>query len=265
MTNNTLNKMIYVLTNFTLEQMNMLQPKTLNVDSDMQLHLTLAWSADLMLQAARIITAHVECVIRNNTASIPRAQKRLLGVRFSHPGLDDVGLGKILNDPLVKASIPASYRKKIGQPLVAFKYDVAIKTKWHNTRKYAHMSTAELDIIRTQAHDCHAIEDSYKRMGHLRTSDPSILPGHTLPQICTMGTRFRRSAVCNTLTITSKADIRSSLQSSVTDFARQAEVRASMNGCMNEWLQLVLQRIDIVLEAITEGTCVQQTHPLYIH
>ncbi len=31
---------------------------------------------------------------------------------------------------------------------------------------------------------------------------------------------------------------------------------------MNEWLQLVLQRIGIVLEAIPEGTCVQPTYPL---
>ena len=30
---------------------------------------------------------------------------------------------------------------------------------------------------------------------------------------------------------------------------------------MNEWLQLVLQQIVIVLAAIPEGTCVQPTHP----
>ena len=45
MTNNTLNKMVYVLTNFTLEQMNMLRPMTLNVDDNVQLYLTPAWSA----------------------------------------------------------------------------------------------------------------------------------------------------------------------------------------------------------------------------
>ena len=91
----------------------------------------------------------------------------------------------------MKDSIPASYRKKVGQPLVAFKYDVAIGTKWHNTRKYAHMSTAELDVIRAQPCNCHAIEDKFQRMEHLRTSDPSILPGQTLPQVCAMGAEFR--------------------------------------------------------------------------
>ena len=124
------------------------------------------------------------------------------------------------------------------------------------------MSTAELNVIRTQPCNCHTIEDKFKRMGQLCTSDPNILPGQTLPRVCAMGAEVRPSAVCNTLTTTSKANIRSSLQSSVTDFARQAEVRASMSGCMNEWLQLVLQQIDIVLAAIPDGTCVQPTHPL---
>ena len=39
MTNNTLNKMVFVLTNFTLEQMNMLQPMTPSIDSNVRLQI----------------------------------------------------------------------------------------------------------------------------------------------------------------------------------------------------------------------------------
>ena len=240
----------------------MLRPRAPDIGDGVRPHLAPAWFTDLVQHAVKIITAYVECVIRNNAASIPRTQKKLLVVRFSHPGLDDIGLGKILREPLVMASIPASYRKKVGQPLIAFKYDRAIGTQWHNTRKYAHMSTVELNAIRTRPCNCHLIDDKYKRKGHLRTSDPSILPGEVLPKISSMGSKFRPSAVCNTLTTASKSDIRASLRSSVTNFARQADIRVNMTGCMNEWLNLVMQRMDHVLDTIPDGTCVQPTHPL---
>ena len=53
-----------------------------NADDDVPLHFEPAWSADLMLQAVSVITARIECIIRNNAASLPCAQKKLLVVRF---------------------------------------------------------------------------------------------------------------------------------------------------------------------------------------
>ena len=212
-----LNKIIYAMQHFSLEQLNILrplcppgvEPRTLAGP---------AWSTDLTLLVIRTVTAHVECVHRHNESHVSSRHRKLLVVKFSHPGLDEVGLGGIVRDPLIVASIPLQYREKVGTPLVAFKYDKPIGMQWHNTRRYAHMTDTELADIRTHPCSCHLIDDRFKEEGHLRTSDPHVLPDRgSLRQLCAMGAKFRPSVESAVLDAASKADIVSSLTSSIRD------------------------------------------------
>lgn len=184
-------------------------------------------------------------------------------VKFSHPGLDEDRLGSIVNDPLIVASIPLQYREKVGTPLVAFKYEKPIGMQWHNTRRCAHMSDTELAEIRTQPCSCHDIDDRFKEEGHLRTSDPHVLPDRgSLRQLCAMGAKFRPSLESAVIDASSKAGMISSLTSSVRDFAKKSADRALNTECMNEWQALVVQRITDTVNNIPDGTCCMETMPL---
>ena len=221
------------------------------------------WSTDLTLLVTKTVTAHVECIHRHNDSHVSRSHRKLLVVKFSHPGLDEVRLGSIVNDPLIVASIPLQYREKVGTPLVAFKYEKPIGMQWHNTRRYAHMSDTDLAVIRTQLCSCHDIDDRFKEDGHLRTSDLHVLPDRgSLRQLCAMGAKFRPSLESAVLDAGSKVGIISSLTSSVKDFARKGADRALNTECMNEWQALVIQRITDTVNNIPDGTCCMETMPL---
>lgn len=184
---------VYAMQHFSLEQLNMLRPLcTPGVGP--RTPAGPAWSADLTLLVVKTVTAHGECVHRHNESHESHTHRKLLTVKFSHPGLDEVRLGSIVHAPHNVASIPLQYREKVGTPLVAFKYKKPIGMQWRNTRHYAHMSDTELAEIRTQLCGCHLIDDRFKEGGHLRTSDPHVLPdGGSLRQLCAMGAKFRPS------------------------------------------------------------------------
>ncbi len=226
MNNKTLYMVIYAMQHFSPERLNMLRPLcTPGVGPRTPAGPT--WSTDLTLLVIKTVTAHVQRVHRHNDSHVSRTNRKLLVVRFSHPGLDEVRLGSIVNDPLIVASIPLQYRKKVGTPLVAFKYEKPIGMQWHNTRRYAHMSDTELADIRTQPCGCHLIDARFKEGGHLRTSDPYVLPDRgSLRQLCAMGAKFRPSVESAVLDASSKSDIISSLTSSIKDFARKSADRA---------------------------------------
>ena len=172
-----------------------------------------------------------------------------------HPGIDETGLNTLLHDPVVVNSNPAHYKQKIGQPLVAFKYGTPIGVQWHNTKRFAHMSEAELDAIRNAPFACHLIPDKYKASGHLRTADPEFCSTPNSRQACAMGSKFRLGAVSDPIDSTARSAILSSLTSAVTDFARKSEDRVGMKGCMQEWRGLVLARLQTIVAAIPEGLC----------
>lgn len=69
-------------------------------------------------------------------------------VQFSHPGLDAVGVERIMNEPFVLDAIDEHDREAVGRPLVVFEYADPIGLQWHNTRRLAHMSYAPLAGIR---------------------------------------------------------------------------------------------------------------------
>jgi hypothetical protein len=135
--------------------------------------------------------------------------------------------------------------------------------QWHNTRRYAHLSDTELASIRTQPCGCHIIGDRFKEGGHLRTSDPHVLPDRgSLHQLCAMGAKFRPSIESAVLDASSKTDIISSLTSSVKDFARKSADRALNTEWMNEWQALVIQRIIDTVNNIPDGLCCSTATPL---
>ena len=146
---------------------------------------------------------------------------------------------------------------------MALEYEKPIGMQWHNTRRYAHMSDTELANIRTQPCGCHLIDDRFKEEGHLRTSDPHVLPDWgSLRQLCAMGAKFRPSIDSAVLDADSKTDIISSLTSSIKDFARKSADRALNTECMNEWQALVIQRIQDKVNNIPDGLCCSTTTPL---
>ena len=144
MNNKTLNEIIYAMQHFSLEQLNILrplcppgvEPRTLAGP---------AWSTDLTLLVIRTVTAHVECVHRHNESHVSSRHRKLLVVKFLHPGLDEVG--GVVRDPLIVASIPLQYREKVGTPLMAFKYEKPIGMQWHDTRQYAHMTDTDIFLV----------------------------------------------------------------------------------------------------------------------
>ncbi len=124
------------------------------------------------------------------------------------------------------------------------------------------MSDTELANIRTQPCGCHIIDDRFKE-GHLRTSDPHVLPDRgSFRQLCAMGAKFRPSIESAVLDTSSKADIISSLTSSVKDFARKSADRALNTECMNEWQALVIQRLIDTVNNIPDGLCCSTATPL---
>ena len=87
-----------------------------------------AWSVDRVQLVTQAITRHLEFTVRHNSSVSAQVNKQLLVVKFAHHALDQVAISRILNDSVVVASIPAHYRKKVGRPQVAFKYDDPIGT-----------------------------------------------------------------------------------------------------------------------------------------
>ena len=232
---------MYAMQHLSLEQLNMLRPLcTPGVGPRTPAGPT--WSVNLALLVIRTVTAHVECVHRHNESHSSHRHKKLLAVRFSHPGLDEVRLGSIVNDPLIVASIPMQYREKVGTPLLAFKYEKPIGMQ------YTHMSDTELANIHTQPCGCYLIDDRFKEEGHLRTSDPHVLPDRgSLRQLCAMGAKFRPSIDSAVLDADSKTDVISSLTSSIKDFARKSTDRALNTECMHEWQALITEYCFFVL------------------
>lgn len=210
----------------------------------------------------KVITAYIEFTVRDNTSVSGQANKHLLLSRFTHHAIDHVALSRILNDPAVVSSIPAAYRRKVGRPQVAFKYDDPIGTRWVNARKVAHMSEQALHDIRSQPCGCHLIPEQYKVAGHLRTSDPSVLPGDGLPHICAMGAKYRPTHLTHVLDADTRQGIYEHLSAGVKTFANKAHVRAGNPRCMLEWQALVLDRIRQQLDSIPDGTRIQPAQAL---
>lgn len=192
--------MLRVMRDFTLEQLNSLRPTCTSVDQDgTRAPAGPPWSADATQLIIRVIEAYLDCTVRHSTANAPLSHRRLLIVQFSHPGLDEVGLGRLLNESEIVSAIPDHYREKVGRPLVVFKYAKPLGLQWNNTRHYAHMSDTALSAIRDGPCSCASIPDKYKHRGHLRTSDPGILadpdvlagPSANLRDLCAMGSKFR--------------------------------------------------------------------------
>lgn len=201
MRHRTVGMMLHVMREFSLEQLNELRPQCASsADQDgFRAPAEPAWSADAIQLIIKTINAYLDCTLRHSTANAPGSHRKLLIVHFSHPGLDAVGLGRLLSEPEIVASIPSHYRESVGRPLVAFKYAKPIGLQWHNTRRYAHMSNVALANIRSSPCSCASIPDRYKCQGHLRTSDPAVLadpramarPSANLRDLCAMGSKFR--------------------------------------------------------------------------
>lgn len=71
------------------------------------------WSADATQLIIRTIEAYLDCTVRHDIGKTPLSHRKLLIVQFSHPGLDEVGLGRLLNEPNILSSIPVHYREKV--------------------------------------------------------------------------------------------------------------------------------------------------------
>lgn len=125
--------MLRVMRDFTLEQLNSLRPTSVDQDGT-RAPAGPPWSADATQLIIRVIEAYLDCTVRHSTANAPLSHRRLLIVQFSHPGLDEVGLGHPLNESEIVSSIPAHYREKVGRPLVVFKYAKPFGLQWNNTR-----------------------------------------------------------------------------------------------------------------------------------
>ena len=219
MRNKTVAMIQHVMRTFTLHQLNQLRPSGASVNPDgTRPPAGPIWSTDhdIVQLIDRTVDAYFECTVRHNAtpAGTPRSHRKLVIVQFSHPGLDEVGLGRVLNEPAIMASIPKAFREAIGRPMVAFKYAKPLGLQWHNTRRFAHMSDATLHTISNSPCGCHLISDEFKKQGNLRTSDPTCLPTDNLQHLCAMGAKFRPG-----------------LESAIPDASSKTGMLASFGAC----------------------------------
>ena len=109
---------------------------------------------------------------------------------------------------------------------------------WIDTKSIALLSESELGDIRTGDCRCDLIADSFKDTpsGNLRASDPTVLPGSKLPQLCAMGAKYRPSSVCEGMCTDTRGAVFESVKSGVQAFAKLkgAEARAGIAGCMQQ-------------------------------
>eukprot|EP00250_Pteridium_aquilinum_P015210 c22449_g1_i1 orf=194-904(+) len=133
-----------------------------------------------------------KCSIPNHPLVL---RKDLLITIFTSPDLDKIGLSSILKSPEVMEALPPCVRKVWSHPLVAFKY---VKTLGQKAFNYSdigrnlkeHNKTA---ILRTECPCRKAVFSSFVEdsLGHVVTSDCSILPSPSLKELFSKGTKFR--------------------------------------------------------------------------
>ena len=270
MRHRTVVAMLQVMREFTLEQLNALRPPCTSADQDgIRAPAEPAWSADATQLIIKTINAYLDYTLGTG-GKLPISNRKLLVFQFSHPGLDAIGIERLLNEPSILDAIDEHDREAVGRPLVVFKYADPLGLQWHNTRRYAHMSDAALACIRNNPCSCASIPDKYKRQGHLRTSDPGLLadpnimprPSANLRDLCAMGAKFRPGLESAVLEATTEDGIMSSLTASFTNFARKGEQRAARIGCLQEWKQKVLRRLRAIVDDIPADACISSVIPL---
>ncbi len=188
-------------------------------------------------------------------------------IPFHNTVLDKADLNRILHSDEAQQAIAPDHRAQVGDLLVAYKYDDPIGRMWRNTKRYAFMSSTELDRLRTEPCGCCNIagryKSSYQGQQHLLTSDPHILCSLTdtgnLEQVCSMGAKYRPTvnSAAVYLDASSRAQVLHDVTAPIRHFAHQAEARIGTFNSMQPWLTQVLSRVEQALDAIPDGTCIR--------
>ena len=82
---------------------------------------------------------------------------------------------------------------------VAYCYDTPIGRRWHNVKRYALMTSDELNRLRAEPCGCGAVSGEFTSdaltpgTSHLLTTDPTVLPTPNLQRVCQMGSKYRPS------------------------------------------------------------------------
>ena len=128
--------------------------------------------------------------------TFPSALKKdLLITIFTSPDLDKIGLNSILRSPEVLNALPPCARKIWNHPKVVFKY---VKTLGQKAFNYVDMgkNISERAKMAILGNPCCCSNDAYSpfvnvSLGHIVTTDCSILPSNTLKDLFMKGTKFR--------------------------------------------------------------------------
>ena len=165
-------------------------------------------------------------------------------------------------------SIAPAHRDLVEDCLVAYRYDTPIGRRWHNVKRYALMTHAELNKLRREACGSNAIPGELKSdaltpgESHLLTTDPHVLPTPNLQRVCQMGSKYRPSvsSAASHLDSVSREQVLHDVTAPIKRFASGAEDRIGMSGSMRPWLTEAMSQIHTALDDIPDGTYIQ--HPL---
>ncbi|DBA82066.1 TPA: hypothetical protein ACH3X2_006810 [Trebouxia sp. C0005] len=215
-----------------------------------------SWTFDdvqfLLACIAFCVAHHAQRTPRDRT----QAARKLLILPFHSIALDKAHVNRILHSQSAVDAILPAHRPLVGSFTVGYRYDHPIGRQWHNTKRYAFMTSAQWHAIRTAPCGCSRIASRYKLGDHLLTSHPDLLPTCNLQHVCRLGSKYRPivSGSSSVMDPDTRRAILAMLRPAIEGFARSAEERICMHHSMQAWIQEVMSQLSHALDAIPDGT-----------
>jgi hypothetical protein len=222
-------KLLYTLENFSFED----------------LEISRSHSIQLRLLIGKFLKS--KCTLPN----VPLAlNKDLLITIFTSPDLDKIGLNSILRSPEVLNALPPCARKIWNHPKVVFKY---VKTLGQKAFNYVDLgrNISEHAKMAILGNPCCCSNDGYspfvnESLGHIVTTNCSILPSETLKELFMKGTKFR-------LAPSKESCLLMAINKGISNFVTRVEESLGVQGILSHWKTMILKKASLKLATLSSS------------
>ena len=108
------------------------------------------------------VTYGVDHIVQREPRDRAPAARKLLILPFHSVALDRAHVNRILHSPAANDAILPEHRQLIGHFIVGYKYEHPVGRRWRNTKRYAFLTSSQLQSIRTAPCGCSRVADRYK-------------------------------------------------------------------------------------------------------
>ena len=188
-----------------------------------------------------------KCTLPN----VPLAlNKDLLITIFTSPDLDKIGLNSILRSPEVLNALPPCARKIWNHPKVVFKY---VKTLGQKAFNYVDLgrNISERAKMAILGNPCCCSNDGYspfvnESLGHIVTTNCSILPFEILKELFMKGTKFR-------LAPSKESCLLMAINKGISNFVTRVEESLGVQGILSHWKTMILKKASLKLATLSSS------------